>query len=119
MYEVYRQHRAKGASPRTATQLTGKLYGKRDAEELRHLQVTLEALELRDEPRDPDRPVQVPTGPADFYLAERRAGVTHADARERTGHAYGRRGDDLDVAIARALRDFEREVAATTQQEAA
>jgi hypothetical protein len=50
VYECYRLHRDEGCSPRTASELVAKLYGKSDHAEVQELQRTLERIELRDSP---------------------------------------------------------------------
>jgi len=95
--------------------LTAASFGKKDAQEVRDLQATLERLEQRDRPPGGGEPeVKIATGVASLYLQERRAGRSHAEARASTSHSFGYRGVDLDRQLDRPQRVYEREREATT-----
>jgi hypothetical protein len=112
MYEVYAQFRAEGMAPKPAAESTGRLYGKTSQEEVRQLQVTLEALEARDLAPGAAEPVKIAAGVASYYLQERRAGRSDAEATRLTAHTYGYAGTDLDRQLRRPREQFERELEA-------
>jgi hypothetical protein len=72
-------------------------------------------LEARDRPSEE---IRLPSGIASLYLRERRAGSNHTDARRAAGHGFGHRGQALDIAIERAVREFESELEAVASRPA-
>jgi hypothetical protein len=114
MFDSYLQYRDEGCAPKAAAELTARLYGKTTAEEVRRLQVTLEALEQRDRPPGTETTVAIPAGVGSLYLSERRAGRSHARAREAVKHAYAYDGVDLDRQLVRPQARFESELLAWT-----
>jgi len=56
-------------------------------------------------------PIHVPSGIGGVYLAARREGKSHSEARDAAGHSSGHRGVALNNALARPRAEFERELA--------
>jgi hypothetical protein len=115
MFDSYLQYRAEGIAPKPAAELAAALYGKNTAEEVRQLQVTLEALEDRDRPPGAGEPmVKVPAGVESLYLSERRAGRSDADATRATAHSYQYDPVQLERQLERPREQFRRELEAWT-----
>lgn len=113
MYECYAQYRAEGCAPKAAAELVAELYGKKSTEEVRELRAILEALEQRDRPTGAGEPtVKIAAGVASYYLQERRAGRSDAEATRLTAHAYQYSGPDLDRQLRRPREQFEQELEA-------
>jgi hypothetical protein len=113
MYENHRQFRAEGFAPQPAAEATARLYGRTDPEDVRTLARTLSRLEQRARPADAGGPmIKVPSGLADVYLTERRAGKSHETVRAFVRHTYAYDGASLDQALARPRREFEAELEA-------
>jgi hypothetical protein len=120
VYQSYLQYRQQGCSQRAASQLAAKLYGRTSEEDVRSLEVTMCALEERDTPKGAaGPPIQVPADNlVGVYLAERRGGKSHTEAREAASHSSGHRGQGLDQQLERPRAKFERETRASAERPA-